>query len=103
VFYDFPLQNNNQLFPLSSWIVITGEDQSQANQPNSLAEGPHVKLNLWTLRNIMNNDCALEKAGEETRWGVVTEHAHRRERMNLLNRWAFFLLLGLHRIKSILD
>eukprot|EP00983_Pelagomonas_calceolata_P068770 1150062-Pelagomonas_calceolata.AAC.1 len=38
--FDFLLQHNNQLFSFVSElmdIVLTGEDQSQANQPNSLA------------------------------------------------------------------
>eukprot|EP00983_Pelagomonas_calceolata_P076948 1153644-Pelagomonas_calceolata.AAC.8 len=41
--YDFLLQHNNKLFSFVSELVdimLTGEDQSQADQPNSLAEGP---------------------------------------------------------------
>jgi len=40
---DFLLQHNNKLFSFVSElmdIMLAGEDQSQADQPNSLAEGP---------------------------------------------------------------
>jgi len=42
---DFLLQHNNKLFSFVSElmdIMLAGEDQSQADQPNSLAEGPPV-------------------------------------------------------------
>eukprot|EP00983_Pelagomonas_calceolata_P043203 1138813-Pelagomonas_calceolata.AAC.4 len=42
---EFLLQHNNKLFPFVSElmdIMLTGEDQSQADQPNSLAKGPPV-------------------------------------------------------------
>eukprot|EP00967_Tisochrysis_lutea_P049648 scaffold60839_cov20-Tisochrysis_lutea.AAC.2 len=42
---DFLLQHNNKLFSFVSelmGIMLAGEDQSQADQPNSLAEGPPV-------------------------------------------------------------
>jgi len=43
VVHDFLLQHNNKLFSFMSELmdfVLTGEDQSQADQSNSLAEGP---------------------------------------------------------------
>eukprot|EP00983_Pelagomonas_calceolata_P069640 1150444-Pelagomonas_calceolata.AAC.1 len=43
---DFRLQHNNKLFSFVSElmdIMLTGENQSQADQPNSLAEGPPYK------------------------------------------------------------
>eukprot|EP00983_Pelagomonas_calceolata_P065709 1148700-Pelagomonas_calceolata.AAC.8 len=45
--FDFLLQHNlnNKLFSSVSElmdIILTGKDQSQANQPNSLAESPPV-------------------------------------------------------------
>eukprot|EP00983_Pelagomonas_calceolata_P086882 1156849-Pelagomonas_calceolata.AAC.7 len=43
--YDFLLQHNSKLFPSVSElmdIMLTGEDKSQADQPNSLAEGPPI-------------------------------------------------------------
>eukprot|EP00983_Pelagomonas_calceolata_P042939 1138712-Pelagomonas_calceolata.AAC.4 len=43
--HDFLLQHNNKLFSFISElmdIMLTGEDQSQADQPNSLAEGPPI-------------------------------------------------------------
>ena len=44
--YDFLLQHNNELLsfvPELTDLLLTGEDQSQADQPNSLAEGPPMK------------------------------------------------------------
>eukprot|EP00983_Pelagomonas_calceolata_P014800 469884-Pelagomonas_calceolata.AAC.2 len=43
--YDFLLQHNNKLFLFVSAhmnIMLTGEDQSQTDQPNCLAEGPPI-------------------------------------------------------------
>eukprot|EP00983_Pelagomonas_calceolata_P009643 311981-Pelagomonas_calceolata.AAC.2 len=43
---DFLLQHNNKLFSFVSElmdIMLTGEDQSQADQPNYLAEGIHLR------------------------------------------------------------
>jgi hypothetical protein len=43
VVYDFLLQHNNKLLyfvPELMDFLLTGEDQSQADQPDSLAEGP---------------------------------------------------------------
>ena len=43
------LQHNKNLFSFMSELMdllLTGEDQSQANQPNSLAEGPPSHVNL---------------------------------------------------------
>eukprot|EP00983_Pelagomonas_calceolata_P004708 154505-Pelagomonas_calceolata.AAC.1 len=40
--YDFLLQHNNKLLLFACKLVdviLTGKDQSQADQPNSLAEG----------------------------------------------------------------
>eukprot|EP00983_Pelagomonas_calceolata_P056726 1144730-Pelagomonas_calceolata.AAC.4 len=40
---EFLLQHNNKLFSSVSELMdnmLTGENQSQADQPNSLAEGP---------------------------------------------------------------
>eukprot|EP00983_Pelagomonas_calceolata_P026394 828542-Pelagomonas_calceolata.AAC.1 len=44
--YDFLLQHNNKLFsPISELMdnMLTGEDQSQADQPSSLAECPPIQ------------------------------------------------------------
>eukprot|EP00983_Pelagomonas_calceolata_P020045 632672-Pelagomonas_calceolata.AAC.1 len=44
---DFLSQHNNKLFSFVSElmdIMFTGEDQSQTDQPNSLAEGPPILL-----------------------------------------------------------
>ena len=43
--HDFLLQHNNKLYFFISElmdIMLTGEDQSQADQPNTLAEGPPI-------------------------------------------------------------
>jgi hypothetical protein len=43
VVYNFLLQHNNKLYYFVSELMdlfLTGENQSQADQPNSLAEGP---------------------------------------------------------------
>eukprot|EP00983_Pelagomonas_calceolata_P091850 1157595-Pelagomonas_calceolata.AAC.20 len=45
--HDFLLQHNNKLYlfiPELMDIMLTGEDQSQANQPNTLAE-------VWSQRS----------------------------------------------------
>eukprot|EP00983_Pelagomonas_calceolata_P020701 650652-Pelagomonas_calceolata.AAC.2 len=43
--YDFFVQHNNRLFSFISElkvIMLTGKDLSQADQPNSPAEGPPI-------------------------------------------------------------
>eukprot|EP00983_Pelagomonas_calceolata_P009321 301205-Pelagomonas_calceolata.AAC.1 len=50
--YDFLLQHTNKLFLFVSELMdmmLTGEDQSQANQPNSLAEDKGVMRNVRSL------------------------------------------------------
>eukprot|EP00983_Pelagomonas_calceolata_P040591 1137681-Pelagomonas_calceolata.AAC.1 len=44
--FDFHLQHNNELFFVSELLdlLLAGEDQPQADQPNSLAEGLKSKI-----------------------------------------------------------
>eukprot|EP00983_Pelagomonas_calceolata_P039213 1137075-Pelagomonas_calceolata.AAC.3 len=59
---DFLLQHNNKLFPFVSElmdIMMTGENQSQADQPNCLAEGPSCKSCLDTDSGPLDSSLLL--------------------------------------------
>eukprot|EP00983_Pelagomonas_calceolata_P007333 239393-Pelagomonas_calceolata.AAC.9 len=64
---DFLMQHNNTFFPVvfelmdinAHNIMLTGEDQSQADQPNSLTEGPPI---VRRAQEIISKGKAAAKA-----------------------------------------